>query len=128
MLDRDARHVVLVHHARIRRWVQAGGHIEAADHDLATAARREAVEETGITGLTLDPAPVLLSRHPAPCGAQWHLDVQFVAVADRAVVPVVSEESIDVAWFPVDALPLGCAGGVDELVAAAVRRARRRTR
>ena len=122
VLDREARHVLLVHHARIRRWVQAGGHIEATDPDLARAARREAVEETGIGGLALDPAPVLLSRHAAPCGAQWHLDVQFGALADRAAVPVVSDESLDVAWFPVDALPLGCAPGVEELVAAAVAR------
>jgi 8-oxo-dGTP pyrophosphatase MutT (NUDIX family) len=122
VLEREGRHVLLVHHARIRRWVQAGGHIEVTDAGLAAAARREADEETGIGALVLAPSPVLLSRHPAPCGAQWHLDVQFVAVADRAAVPVVSSESLDVAWFPVDALPLDCAGGVEELVAAAATR------
>jgi hypothetical protein len=34
-----------------------------------------------------------------------HLDVRFVAVAPEDAVPVVSEESTDVRWWPVGALP-----------------------
>ncbi len=34
-----------------------------------------------------------------------HWDVGYVAIAPADSVPVVSDESDDVAWWPVDALP-----------------------
>ena len=34
-----------------------------------------------------------------------HLDVRFLAVADDGDEHAVSEESLDVRWWPVDALP-----------------------
>jgi len=49
--------------------------------------------------------PVHLDRHPAPCGAEHHLDVRFLLVAPDGAAPQVSEESLDVAWFPLTALP-----------------------
>jgi hypothetical protein len=57
----------------------------------------------------LDPVPVQLSQHAVPfCGATGdvhHLDVRFVAVAPAGAEHVVSEESLDLRWWPVDALP-----------------------
>ena len=57
----------------------------------------------------LDPVPVHLDEHAVTfCGEPGlvhHLDVRFVAVAPAGAVPVVSEESTDVRWWPVDALP-----------------------
>ena len=50
----------------------------------------------------------------------WHLDVEHVLVADPDVVPRVSDESKDVAWWPVDALPAPLAWGIDGLVAHGV--------
>ena len=55
--------------------------------------------------MVADGAPVDLDRHPAPCGARDHLDVRFLVRAPSASAPVVSEESLDVRWWPVDALP-----------------------
>ncbi|HEX7098790.1 MAG TPA: NUDIX domain-containing protein [Acidimicrobiia bacterium] len=116
--------VCLVYHRKMGRWVQPGGHFEPGDVTVAGAAAREMEEETGISG-TPGPAPVGLSRHPAPCrpGA-WHLDVQMVVIADE-VEPVKSEESEAVAWFPVGRLPEPLASGVETLVARAVARVSR---
>jgi 8-oxo-dGTP pyrophosphatase MutT (NUDIX family) len=89
---------------------------------LAGAALREATEESGLTGLVLDPVPVQLSEHAVPfCGPHGdvhHLDVRFVAVAPSGVDHVVSEESLDVRWWAADALPAPEADLV-ELVALA---------
>ena len=105
----DRSRVLLTLHAKARRWFQFGGHCEPADLTLARAALREAQEESGIDGLVLDPVPVQLSEHEVPfChpqGGVHHLDVRFVAVAPAAAVHAVSEESVDVRWWPADALP-----------------------
>lgn len=121
VLSPDGTHTCLVLHRKLELWVQPGGHFEADDLTVTEAAAREVQEETGLIGKVL-PVPVLLSRHPAPCApgvVDWHLDVQFVLVADQTP-PRPSDETPQVAWWPVDALPTDRAGGIDTLVNRAV--------
>ena len=113
VLSADRREVLLTLHAKAKAWFQMGGHCEDGDRTLAGAALREATEESGIDALDLDPVPVQLSVHPVPfCGRPTpggpvtrHLDVRFVAVAPAGAGHAVSAESLDVRWFPADALP-----------------------
>ncbi len=108
VLSHDRRHVLLNLHRKAGRWFHFGGHLED-DATLAAAALREATEESGLDGLRLDPDPLHLSRHPVefcdPRGTVRHLDVRFLATTGDEVDPVVSEESLDVRWWPVDDLP-----------------------
>jgi 8-oxo-dGTP pyrophosphatase MutT (NUDIX family) len=125
LLSADRSRVLLTLHRRLRRWLQVGGHCEPGDATLAAAAHREAVEESGIDDIVLDDMPVLLSRHEVPCGPvrpAHHLDVQYVAEAPDGAVPVVSTESDDLRWFPVEALPAGTDDSVRALVQHALRR------
>jgi 8-oxo-dGTP pyrophosphatase MutT (NUDIX family) len=109
VLSADLEQVLLTLHAKAGRWFQFGGHCESGDQTLAGAAAREAREESGLTDLALDPLPVQLSEHEVPfCdprGGVHHLDVRFVAVAPDDAVHAVSDESLDVRWWPADALP-----------------------
>ena len=106
VLDDSRRHTLLVLHAKVGLWLQPGGHLEVGDATLADAALREAVEETGVLDLQqVSAAPFRLDRHAAPCGAQHHLDVCFLLLARDGAAPTASVESLDVRWFPVDALP-----------------------
>jgi 8-oxo-dGTP pyrophosphatase MutT (NUDIX family) len=123
VLSADHSHVLLDLHRKVRRWLQFGGHLEPGDRSVADAALREAREESGIDELRLvGSGPVRLDRHPAPCRAGQpgdHLDVQWAAEAARGALPRASEESLAVAWWPVDALP-ETDDSVRRLVAAAL--------
>jgi 8-oxo-dGTP pyrophosphatase MutT (NUDIX family) len=109
VLSADLDRVLLTLHAKAGRWFQFGGHTEAEDQTLAGAAAREAIEESGIDDLAIGPVPVQLSEHEVPfCdprGGVHHLDVRFLAVADPAAAHAVSDESLDVRWWPADRLP-----------------------
>lgn len=117
VLDATGRSTCLVHHRVVQAWLQPGGHLEPADASLAGAALREAREETGLPGLRVDPVPLHLDVHPITCrgsGPTRHFDVRFLAVAEHSS-PMVSDESNDVRWFRLDALP-DLFDEVDELI------------
>ncbi|MGW0786934.1 NUDIX hydrolase [Streptomyces sp. NPDC002911] len=103
VIDPKRGRVLLTLHRKLRMWLQMGGHCEPQDTTLAAAALREATEESGIAGLTLLPGgPVRLDRHPIPAPCHWHLDVQYAATASAGAVEQISDESLDLRWFPYD--------------------------
>ena len=108
LLDAPGKHVLLTLHPRVGRWLQLGGHCEPADTTLARAALREGTEESGIDGITLDPNPLHLAVHPITCSLgvpTRHLDVRFLGIAPAGARPVITSESVDLAWWPLDTLP-----------------------
>jgi 8-oxo-dGTP pyrophosphatase MutT (NUDIX family) len=111
VLSQDGSQVLLNLHRKARRWFHFGGHLEPGDASLATAALREATEESGISGLVLGLEPVHLSAHTVefcdPRGPVQHFDVRFRGQVPAGTVPVVSDESLDVRWWPVEELPTG---------------------
>ncbi|MEV6551264.1 NUDIX domain-containing protein [Streptomyces sp. NPDC051597] len=95
--------VLLTLHRKLNMWLQMGGHCEPQDTSLTAAALREAAEESGVAGLTLLPGgPVRLDRHPIPSPCNWHLDVQYAALAPAGAVEAISDESLDLRWFDYD--------------------------
>ena len=129
IVDTSREAVLLTLHPLVGRWLQLGGHVESDDVSLVDAACREAVEEGGITGIRIDPSPLRLDRHRVRCrdgvGGEDlldHLDVQFLGIAPAGGVEQQSSESLDLRWWPWDALPEGADASVRALVAAALAR------
>jgi 8-oxo-dGTP pyrophosphatase MutT (NUDIX family) len=117
--------VLLTLHPRIGRWVQLGGHCEDTDADIVSAALREATEESGIPDLQIDADLAAIHVHPLTCSLgvpTRHLDLQFVARAPAGAAIAISAESLDLRWWPIDALPVGADPAVVNLVGAARRR------
>jgi 8-oxo-dGTP pyrophosphatase MutT (NUDIX family) len=124
VLDHTGGQVLLTLHPRLGRWVQLGGHCEDSDPDILGAALREATEESGVDGLRLHPELAAINVHALTCSLgvpTRHLDLQFLAHAPAEAHIVVSDESVDLRWWPIDALP----DGTDDALAYLVQRAAR---
>jgi 8-oxo-dGTP pyrophosphatase MutT (NUDIX family) len=122
VLDHTGGLALLTLHPRIGRWVQLGGHCEDADADIVAAALREAEEESGVDGLTIESIPAALHVHALTCSLgvpTRHLDVQFVAHAPADAQITCSDESLDLRWWPLGGLPEGADYGLRQLVRAA---------
>jgi 8-oxo-dGTP pyrophosphatase MutT (NUDIX family) len=125
VLSSSGSEVLLTLHPRVGSWLQLGGHCEPSDTTLAGAALREATEESGIAGLTIEPVPVHVDVHPITCSLgvpTRHFDVRFLVHAPSDATAVRSDESLDLRWWPLDALPDpdGESGLADMLAAAGV--------
>ena len=122
VLDPSGSQALLTLHKKAGVWFQFGGHFEPEDTDAHAAAQREAREESGIPGLLVRPELIQLDRHRL-VGAfgrcREHLDLRFLAVVDADAAHAVSGESLDVRWWPTDALPGATRDELEPLVAVA---------
>lgn len=118
---RDA--ALLMHHRKLRRWLQMGGHADG-ESDLAAVALREAAEESGIHGLSLagDGRAVDLDVHevrPPDEMPHVHLDIRYVALAPAGSVASGNMESRAMRWVALDELAGFEEAGMRRLAAAA---------
>ena len=109
VVDSSGGKVLLVHHRKLGKWLQPGGHADG-DSDLQRVAAREVSEETGLSGLR----PLLngvfdLDIHtiPARPGEPEHLhyDVRFLFDADAGMPLLVSHESHSLCWIKLQDVP-----------------------
>ncbi len=113
VVSADGTRAALMHHAKLGRWLQPGGHADG-DEDLAAVALREASEELGLEGLALEaagwPGGILdLDAHEIPARgaepAHWHHDVRYaVRAAPGREAFAANAESLALAWVPIVAL------------------------
>jgi 8-oxo-dGTP pyrophosphatase MutT (NUDIX family) len=108
--DAAGERVVLVHHAKLQRWLQPGGHADAADAgDMEATALREAREETGcrVHLHPTAPRPLDVDIHTIPARKDepehLHLDVRYLVVAENPeALAHDPNESFGAQWLPWD--------------------------
>jgi 8-oxo-dGTP pyrophosphatase MutT (NUDIX family) len=106
----DGARVLLLHHRKLGRWLQPGGHGDPGETTGEEVALREALEESGIGGLALHetaPRPLDVDVHdiPARAGepAHQHLDLRYLVVAPAGaqLAPDLAELH-EIRWVPWD--------------------------
>lgn len=106
----DGSRVLLLHHRKLDRWLQPGGHGDAGETTGEQVALREAFEESGIAGLALHetaPRPLDVDVHDIPARgdepAHEHLDLRYLVVApDGAQVSPALAELHEIRWVSWD--------------------------
>ena len=127
IVDPTRTQVLLLHHGKAKRWLQPGGHWED-DPDLESAALRETREETGLTRLQPIGGLFDVDVHTIPARgampAHEHHDLRVLVEADPAEPLRISDESSDLRWWRLDALPLEDPSDSLHRMAAKVRESR----
>ena len=116
VLSPDHAQVLLIDHITIGRWLQPGGHYEPAPF-FHLSAEREAIEETGVTGLRVHPwhqatdLPFVIDSHDVPGKksrnepSHIHHDLQYLFLADPAVPLVAQLDEVKAArWHAIATL------------------------
>lgn len=106
--------LLMIYHRTLEKWLFPGGHIETEDKNLRSAAKREIIEETGITAELLqnfddwfDKVPIHIDCHSIPANPaknepeHKHIDCRFVFKGDTENVALQLEEVTD--WARVEA-------------------------
>ena len=107
VVNEDRSRVMLHHHAKLNRWLQFGGHCDG-DANLPAVALREAIEESGVRNLSIDPEIIDIDIHVIPerkkVPEHLHLDTRFMVMAADNCQPTKSDESLEVCWYDVGEL------------------------
>ncbi|WP_310587504.1 NUDIX hydrolase [Larkinella knui] len=102
----DRQQVVLLHHRKLDRWLQPGGHADG-DPDILGVALREAEEETGLENLKVVSSSIFdVDVHAIPARGSEpehrHYDIRFLLEADPRQPFIQTQETKEVRWVAVN--------------------------
>ncbi len=108
IISESGQETLLTHHRKLDIWVQTGGHADG-ECDVLAVAMKEAEEEAGLNSIApVSPEIFDLDVHSIPARKSdpehFHYDVRFAIRQTGSQEFVVSEESHDLAWVPLDDL------------------------
>jgi len=99
----DKTEVVLLHHRKLDRWLQPGGHADG-EEEIARVVAKELEEETGLTGCSWANEGRIfdLDIHLIPASkdskAHFHFDIRLAAIVDTRQSLIGNGESKEIKW------------------------------
>lgn len=105
----DRTKVLLMHHRKLNRWFQPGGHCDG-DPDTLKVALKEVLEETGVVARPLRQGIFDIDVHTIPGNARevahLHYDIRYLLEADPSPEVARNYEAKEVRWVPLDEVRL----------------------
>jgi len=103
ILNVNTRSVLLLHHKKLNKWLQPGGHADG-EMDLEKVARKEAKEETNLDNLTLYSHNIFdIDIHLIPerkgIPTHYHYDVRFAYFCPDKERTQINHESNSYKWI-----------------------------
>lgn len=114
VLSVDRTALLMTYHAKLKKWLQLGGHADG--HQIThEVAYRECEEESGLSSLSFfsgEPFILDLDRHliPARKGEKehFHYDVRYLLLANKEESLKITQESLDLKWVPLEEVTKYC--------------------
>jgi 8-oxo-dGTP pyrophosphatase MutT (NUDIX family) len=106
VVDKINKKILLIHHKKLNRWLQPGGHCDG-NNDVLAVARKEVFEETGIyikikkTDVFFDLDIHTIPKHKT-IKEHDHFDVRFLFAANSNLNLKSNEESNELKWIDVE--------------------------
>ncbi|MCF7900164.1 NUDIX hydrolase [Candidatus Babeliales bacterium] len=106
LLNKEETKALLLHHTKLDRWFQLGGHCDG-DSDVLAVAIKEAQEESGINGIkAVNPAIFDIDIHTIPARKDEpehdHYDIRFLLKVTSDEDVVQNRESKELRWITKD--------------------------
>lgn len=108
VVNKTRNRVFLLHHRKLDKWLQPGGHSDG-DSNTLNVALRETQEESGVSADFIHPVTSEIfdiDIHHIPErkneAAHFHYDVRFLLEMDDKQQPVISDESNELAWIDIE--------------------------
>jgi len=113
VVSEDFHYVLLTFHAKLKKWIQLGGHADGHPY-LHDVALREAQEESGVEQFIFfpllmenqNPIPFDLDIHLIPDSpkekSHFHYDVRYLLITQKKIPLVITKESLDLKWIALD--------------------------
>lgn len=111
--------VLFTYHAKLKKWLQLGGHCDG-EHLVHLSALREAQEESGLNSISFlnifnfpkcigenhFPHPFDIDIHYIPARGNepghFHYDIRYLLSAQAEEGIIISDESLDLKWISVE--------------------------
>lgn len=101
ILDPEKNKILLLHHKKLNKWLQPGGHCDG-DKDTLSVAIKEVFEETGLVIENQDQPIFDLDIHTIPenkgIPEHEHFDVRYLLLADSKIPLIQNHETNQLKW------------------------------
>ena len=103
LLNKEMTHVLLMHHTKLDKWMQLGGHCDG-DSDVLNVAIKEAQEESGIINIRALKSDIFdIDIHLIPPtekeASHYHFDIRFLLHAHLDDKFTKNHESKELKWI-----------------------------
>jgi 8-oxo-dGTP pyrophosphatase MutT (NUDIX family) len=106
IINQAKSHTLLLHHNKLNKWLQPGGHADG-EENILLVAEKEAKEETGLVALQPLQSEIFdLDIHQIPARGNVkeheHFDIRYIFISGINDTIQINHESKNAIWYPLE--------------------------